>query len=69
MTYASMKAFMERYFECYGMYSNKVEEIDKLDESYTSHFISTGYTHMQGKEYPLVRKGRNAHKDSPGHYD
>jgi len=59
-----MKAFMERYFEGYSKYSNKIEEIDKLDEFYTPDFISTGHTHMQGKEYPLVRKGRNAYKDS-----
>ena len=64
MTYANMKAFMERYFEGYSKYSNKIQEIDKLDEFYTPDFISTGYTHMQGKEYPLVRKGRNAYKDS-----
>jgi len=64
LTYENMKTFMGKYFENYSKYSNKAEEIDKLDEFYTLGFISTGYTRMEGKEYPLVRKGRNAYKDS-----
>jgi hypothetical protein len=59
-----MKTFMEKYFEGYSKYSNKAEEIDKLDDFYFLDFISTGYTRMQGKEYPLVRKGRSAYKNS-----
>ena len=64
LTYANMKAFMEKYFEKYSMYSNSAKEIDKLDEFYVPQFASTGYTRMQGKEYPLVREGRNEYKDS-----
>jgi hypothetical protein len=45
---------MEKYYEGYSNYSNKADEIDNLDTFYTQDFTSTGYTRMQGKEYPLV---------------
>lgn len=67
LTYENMKTFLEKYFEGYSKYSNRAEEIDRLDEFYTLGFISTGYVRMQGKEYPLIRKGRNEYKDSLVH--
>lgn len=64
LAYEDMKMFMKSYFEGYSKYSNKAEEIDKLDDFYTLDFISTGYTRMRGKDYPLIRKGRDAYKNS-----
>jgi hypothetical protein len=64
LTYVDMMNFMRKYFKGYSKYSNKAEEIDKLDDFYTPDFVSTGYTRMRGREYPLIRKGRKAYKNS-----
>ena len=64
LNYENMKAFMERYFKDYSSHVNSIESIEKLDELYTSDFVSNVYMHVEGKEYPFVRKGREEFKKS-----
>ena len=67
LTYLNMKSFMERYFRGYGDWVNSADTIGELDNYYTPDFTSTVYGRLEGMDYPVVRKGRKAFKDSLVH--
>jgi hypothetical protein len=64
LSYESMKAFMENYFEVYSANSNSDETIERLDEVYTANFTSVAHVHIEGKKYPFTRIGREEFKRS-----